>query len=114
MARPVLLEWKKAATKALIIEVADRLFMERGSENVTLEEVADQCEVWVRTVLRYFEAKEVSALAFECDAPPPERFKDGLAHRTGDVLGFWRCWVGMMSADLGAEDSKYGERVLAI
>lgn len=101
VATPGLRERKKAATRKLIIQVADELFIERGFEDVTLDEVADRCEVSVRTVLRYFPTKEELGLAREHEAL--EDFRDGLERRTGDVLGYWRYWAGQMIAGLLAD-----------
>jgi AcrR family transcriptional regulator len=105
-------ERKKAATRALILQVADELFVERGFDNVTLEEVAARCEVSVRTVLRYFESKEALALSHELDGL--ERFRQGLANRSGDVLGYHRYWVGMMSADISARSTWHRQRFAMI
>jgi AcrR family transcriptional regulator len=101
-------ERKKAKTRALIVEVADRNFLERGFESVTLEEVAEQCEVSVRTVLRYFDSKEALALSHEYESL--ETFKAGLESRTGDVLGYWRYYIGTVAADVGARADWYRQR----
>jgi AcrR family transcriptional regulator len=101
-------ERKKAKTRALIVEVADRNFLERGFETVTLEEVAEQCEVSVRTVLRYFDSKEALALSHEYESL--QSFKEGLDRRTGDVLGYWRYYIGTVAADVGSRAEWYRTR----
>jgi AcrR family transcriptional regulator len=75
----------------LIIEVAERMFAERGFDTVTLDEVAAACEVSVRTVLRYFQTKEALALAREFDELAT--FESGLPARDGSVIDYWRGYI---------------------
>ena len=49
---------KKAQTRELIRSVARRLFEERGFENVTIADIARQCDVAVQTVFNHFATKE--------------------------------------------------------
>src|SRR5215211_7761821 len=51
-------ERKKRATRQLISNVATRLFMERGFEDVTVDEVAAAANVSKMTVFNYFARKE--------------------------------------------------------
>lgn len=89
--RPGLRERKKSRTRDLIIDVAGRLFLEHGFDAVPLERVADECEVSVRTILRYFPSKEAVALARVRDRL--DGFAAALAGRDGDAVGFWREFV---------------------
>ncbi len=108
MAEPGLRERKKAKLRAQVVEAADNLFLQHGFDAVTLDDVAVQCDVSVRTVLRYFPSKEALALAYERDML--ERFRTGLAKRRGDVLGYWRYHVGMNSAAFGARADWHRQR----
>ncbi|HMG42052.1 MAG TPA: TetR family transcriptional regulator [Acidimicrobiales bacterium] len=108
MAEGGLRERKKAKTRALIVEAATPMFIERAFDDVTLDEVAAACEVSVRTVLRHFETKEALALSEEIDAL--ERFKAGLARRSGGVLSYWRYYVGMISAEFAAREDWHRSR----
>jgi AcrR family transcriptional regulator len=49
---------KKRLTREAIFAAADRLFAERGFENVTVAEIADTANVSVKTVFTYVNAKE--------------------------------------------------------
>ena len=51
-------ERKKRATRAMISEVATRLFIERGFDNVTVAEIAEAANVAKMTVFNYFPRKE--------------------------------------------------------
>src|ERR1700761_4037058 len=54
---------KKALTRAAILECAERLFEERGFDNVTVAEIADAANVSVKTLFVYFRSKEDLAFA---------------------------------------------------
>jgi AcrR family transcriptional regulator len=49
---------KKAATRALVLETAQRLFAERGFEAVTIADIAATADVAVQTVFNHFATKE--------------------------------------------------------
>src|SRR3954470_16627148 len=51
-------ERKKEQTRRLIAESARRLFADRGFEQVTIAEVAQEADVAVQTVFNYFPTKE--------------------------------------------------------
>jgi AcrR family transcriptional regulator len=51
-------EANKARTRLAISNVATRLFVERGFENVTVAEIAETAQVSVKTVFNYFSSKE--------------------------------------------------------
>jgi AcrR family transcriptional regulator len=55
---PGLRERKKQALRQQISDVATRLFLERGFENVTIAEIADAAGVAKMTVTNYFPRKE--------------------------------------------------------
>ncbi|WP_242097643.1 TetR/AcrR family transcriptional regulator [Sphingomonas sp. CROZ-RG-20F-R02-07] len=49
---------KRLATRQLISDVATRLFMERGFDRVTIDEIADAADVGRMTVFNHFPRKE--------------------------------------------------------
>lgn len=51
-------ERKKAATRALILDAATTLFLERGFDAVTVREIADAADVTPKTVFTHFPQKE--------------------------------------------------------
>ncbi len=56
-------EKKKLRTQAEIIDAAIKLFMEKGFEGATIEEIAEKAEVGVGTVYNYFSSKRGLLLA---------------------------------------------------
>ncbi len=51
-------ERKRALTREAILAAAERLFEERGYDNVTVAEIADAANVSVKTLFVYFRSKE--------------------------------------------------------
>lgn len=56
--KPGLRERKKQQTRLAISEVATRMFIERGFDQVTVAEVAEAAQVSVNTIFNYFSTKE--------------------------------------------------------
>jgi AcrR family transcriptional regulator len=90
-------ERKKRATRAALSEVALRLSIERGIDNVTVEQIADQVDVSLRTFFNYFSSKEEAIVAGDVavaeslvDAfrgrPPGELVLEALRHAVLAVL----------------------------
>ncbi len=94
-------EEKKASTRRQLTDAGVRRFLDQGYEATTLEEIADEVRISLRTLLRYFGSKEQLFHAWHHVAL--ERFRTGLAERPAgeSTLAFWRAWVaryGAMSA----------------
>jgi AcrR family transcriptional regulator len=58
VAEPGLRERKKQQTRQLILDIAARLFVERGFDGVTVTEIARAAELSEMTVFNYFPTKE--------------------------------------------------------
>jgi AcrR family transcriptional regulator len=80
-------ERKKLRNRRALAEAALRLFAEKGFDNTTLEELADEAEVSKSTFSRIFEAKEAAGI--EAEAELWTAYLATLAERTlsGPVLG---------------------------
>jgi AcrR family transcriptional regulator len=60
-------ERKKLRTRRQLVETALRLFLERGFDATTLDQVVDAAEISLRTFFRLFPSKEAVALAAETE-----------------------------------------------
>jgi AcrR family transcriptional regulator len=78
---PGLRDSKKAATRQAISDVATRLFVERGFENVSIDEIARAAAVARKTVFNYFPRKE--DLVFDREEESRELVRQALAARGG-------------------------------
>ena len=56
-------ERKKQATRAALSGAAVRLSLEHGVEHVTVEQIADDADVSLRTFFNYFSSKEEAVVA---------------------------------------------------
>jgi len=77
--QPGLRDSKKAATRQLISDVATRLFVERGFDNVSVDEVASEAGVARKTVFNYFPRKE--DLLFDREEEGRAMLRQALAER---------------------------------
>ncbi len=80
---------KKAKVRAALIETSFRLFSERGYTETTLEQICEECDVTVQTLLRYFGSKD--DLLFARHPAIIERFHSGLvlATQRKESLEYW-------------------------
>ena len=67
MAETGLRERKKQQTRLTLLDVAGRMFAERGYDGVTVAEIADAANISVKTLFTYFDSKEDLAFAGKSD-----------------------------------------------
>lgn len=79
--QPGLRDRKKAQTRQAISDIATRLFVERGFENVSVAEIAREAAVARKTVFNYFPRKE--DLIFDREEEGRELVRRALAGRGG-------------------------------
>src|SRR5437868_8025801 len=82
---------KQRRARLQAMEVASRIFRERGFDQATLEEIADQAEMSVSSLLRYFGSKEQLALAHHIDHL--ESCRRHLADGSKPVVQRWREFI---------------------
>src|ERR1700735_1178860 len=70
---------KRLATRQGISNVATRLFIERGFDHVTVDEIAAAADVGRMTVFNYFPRKE--DMFFDLDEEGREMLRETLRHR---------------------------------
>ena len=74
---------KRLATRRAISLAADRLFFERGFENVTVDEIAAAADVGRMTVFNHFPRKE--DMFFDRDEEARETLREALRKRDAEV-----------------------------
>jgi len=79
MSTPDLRSRKRLATRRAIAFAADRLFQQRGFENVTVDEIAAAADVGRMTVFNHFRRKE--DMFFDRDEEGRETLRDALRQR---------------------------------
>jgi AcrR family transcriptional regulator len=92
--------------------VASRLFRERGYDATSLEEIADQAEMSVSSLLRYFGSKERLALARHVDHL--EAFRSHLAAEGKPTIERWRSFIVDQTSSLQSFDTYHQERQLIV
>lgn len=74
---------KRLATRQNISDVATRLFIERGFDHVTVDEIAEAADVGRMTVFNHFPRKE--DMFFDRDEESREKLRDALLNRDAGV-----------------------------
>lgn len=109
-------ERKKAATRKNISDVATRMFLERGFDQVSIREVADAADVSPTTVFAHFPQKE--ALVFDEDDEQRDRLVAAVRERAHGVTisraihDFYRSEVGLNLDEHGEDMARIFMRFL--
>ena len=104
-------ERKKAATRKAISDVATRMFLERGFDEVSIREVADAADVSPTTVFAHFPQKE--ALVFDEDDEQRDRLVGAVRDRpTGVTIS--RAIHDFYVAEIRANIDEHGDDVTRI
>jgi AcrR family transcriptional regulator len=82
-------ERKKLATRAALIAAARRLFVKRGYDNVTLEDICAAVPIHTNTFFAYFGSKEELAFAYQLDALAAFRELIKARPPQSDVVSLW-------------------------
>lgn len=108
-------ERKKRETRAALAEAALRLALEKGADNVTVEEIAEAADVSVRTFFNYFPHKEHAILGRNPEHM--ERALERMRTTPADESPLTTMWhvVSEVLADLEREGelSRRGELIMS-
>jgi len=104
-------ERKKAATRKNISDVATRMFLERGFDNVSIREVADAADVSPTTVFTHFPQKE--ALVFDEDDEQRDRLVSAVRDRA-EGTSISRAIRDFYATEIGVNVDEHGEDVARI
>jgi AcrR family transcriptional regulator len=97
-------ERKKLATRTALIEAAQKLFLEKGYEKTTLEDICAQVPIHVTTFFSYFEGKE--ELAFAKTLESLKLFTNQVRDRPAGVDVITTYWKFFYSFDLRVHDEE--------
>lgn len=100
-------ERKKARTRAELIRVSQRLFLEQGFGATTLEQICEEVEVVPQTLLRYFDSKHRLALSPHYDAFREFAEEMGSAERPLDALSSWRAFAAERAQSAEADPAPF-------
>ena len=98
-------ERKKARTRAALVEVSQRLFVERSYTGTTLEAISEEVDVRVQTLLRYFDSKAQLAIAPMADAISLAQQMLTDPNRSEPAMELWSQYVAAEAAEVAAPTS---------
>ncbi len=95
---------RKQETRRKLVAAARHLFLTKGYDNTTLDEIAERSGLHVQTLYRHFSSKQ--ELAGAGDEYWFQFFKDTIneAGRTSTTFEFWRSWMKMTVEELSKRE----------
>src|SRR5689334_17213845 len=99
---------KQRRAREHAMKVAGRLFREHGYDATSLEDIANEAEMSVSSLLRYFGGKERLALAHHIDHL--ESFRRHMTEEDKPVLERWRAFIVDQASSLRSFNSYHEER----
>ncbi|MGN6723678.1 MAG: TetR/AcrR family transcriptional regulator [Marmoricola sp.] len=103
---------KQKRAREQAARIASEMFRERGYDNTSLEDIANEAEMSVSSLIRYFGNKENLALARHLDHL--EAFRAHLADESKPVLERWRSFIVDQASSLRSFSSYNEERQLIV
>lgn len=91
---------RKQETRRKLVAAARHLFLTKGYDSTTLDEIAERSGLHVQTLYRHFASKQ--ELAGAGDEYWFQLFKDAIIDptRTSNTFDFWRSWMKMTVEEL--------------
>lgn len=98
---------RKMATREKLVSAARQLFLSKGYDNTTLEEIAELAGLHVQTLYRHFGTKQ--DLAKAGDEHWYRAFESAIREKpdTQSTLQFWREWMTTTTEELLEEGEMY-------
>ncbi len=103
---------KQRRAREHAVNVASQMFRERGYDETSLEDIANEAEMSVSSLVRYFGSKERLALANHIDHL--EAFRSHLADERTPVLERWRDFIVDQASSQRSFSSYNEERKLIV
>ena len=105
---------RKAETRCKLIRAARELFLKKGYDETTLEEIADAAGLHVQTLYRHFATKQDLAVAG--DIKWLDIFREDIKAASGkqNTFEFWRDWMDAMTDHLTRDGGDRYRRHLRI
>lgn len=91
---PGLRERKRRETRLRIEDCGTELILERGFDQVTLEEICEKAGISRRTFFNYFDSKDQVASGTGVPLLPPEEFDTFATTDSGNVVRDILCYIG--------------------
>ena len=79
---------KRSNTRATLIKTCNKMIIEKGYKNMTMQAVADEAGIHVQTLYKHFSTKFDLASVAGCQA-----LREIMENRNSDTLNIWEAYV---------------------